>query len=199
MFSKKIIVMMLGILIISNTIIYANEDVGKRTPFNAYPTELFYNDKQLEDAFLYKRKSYLPLRALSEELGYVVNFEAFDPEKDLDEGDYYNPYEVHGTFTITNGTDTVVIKRTGRRGSILKNGIDVTKAFTIKLINWDHVKGNLDASIEHGFTSKSDDLTRYLEEDTVYIRLTDFAWIFDGYNIRYDKSTGRVYVSDVSI
>ncbi len=198
MFSKKVTVMMLGILIISSTIIYANENVGKHTPFNAYPTELFYNDQQLDDAFIYNYKSYLPLRALSEELGYVVNFEAFDPEKDLDEGSYYHQYDVYGTFTITNGTDTVVIQRTGRE-TILRNGIDVTYDFDIKLIHWNHVKANLYASIAHGFTSKGDDLTRYLKENTVYIRLTDFANLFDGYNISYDKSTGRVYVSDVSI
>lgn len=181
----------IGILLIISVLI--NKKGKPRTPYNAYPTELYYNDVQVNDVYIFSEVCYIDIKTLSEVMNFDFECEPFDPVKNLGEG-YFNPYDVYGTFTLSYGVNTVVITNTSSR-SLYKNGEDISRKIHIQLINKELVDGNIEYALDHGYAKKNYDLKNYLKKDAVYISLRDILDALEyKYTITIDESTGNIYV-----
>lgn len=195
---KKISFVFLTIIsiTISQLCVYADTTGVTRTHFNAYPTKLYYNGNELDDAVIYQNTTYVPMRALAEEMNYTVTYEPYNSE-------YYSPLNVEGDFTITNGIDTVKIYSHGTRKDVYKNDENITKKTNIHLINRTFVDDRINYAKERDvyearegdrrYITEDTDINNYLKKDTTYISVRSISELF-GCKVDFDKATGNVYI-----
>lgn len=191
---KTIIIVALIIWLLIYMSIITNKTGKAKTPYNAYPATVYFNDVQLEDTYIYKDTCFISMEALVEGMGFDFEYEPFDPVENLGEG-YFNPYEVYGTFTISNDINTVVMEHTDNKAYVYRNGENISKKIQIKLINDVHVEGNIEWALERNYTTKDCDLKSYLKKDVVYVNLRGILEALDNnYRIDFDETTSVTYV-----
>lgn len=185
---RKYIACIIMLIVVSNVSIYA-ESIKHKTPKNAYECNLYYNNKKIDSAYTYDNTCYVPIRALAEEMGYMVTYE---PDKYIEN----TQYRMYGTIKISNDTDNVTICGTKGGYKVYKNEENVTYTSNFKIINKAIVTANIEHYLKVGYlTSDEYDLNNYLKEDTTYIGLRSISELF-GCTVEYDKDTGNIYVND---
>ncbi len=190
------------ILIVSYIFMYKVKDSsveknkGHQSIYNAYPTRLYYKGKKIDTTYIWFYSSYIELYTL-EKMGFSVVYDLIDPVKTFGVGKY-NPYDMYGTITISDGKDTVVIKQdleTNGVQEVFKNGEKIQ--MTINFLTQQSVNSDIERFAESQYVRKDDDLTIYLEEDKTYINLKKILSLFDNYSIEYNELNGYVYVKKI--
>lgn len=190
---KTFSVLTLALVVANGTFVFgdANADNSglQKTVHNAYPSDLYYNGKQLDNAYTYQNTCYVPLRTLSQEMGYTVTYENYLPQ-----GESIEAYRVYGKFTFSKGKDIIVIYGTNNGFDVYENG--KIKENNLTMINITTVQRDMNSNIEKGYLKSSEyDLNTYLKTNTTYIGIRGISELF-GVDVNYDKQTGNVYLKD---